>query len=334
MAVQKSVLLFALSLAASAAPFDLLAQSGNPVESQSPDAVGRPNGTSPVGQGADSQNAPVATAGFAPIPVDTTTPPPKVVSYRATRDVPVSRRDAFNTPTDDGRPGDYFFYLGALADQRHDYEHAIAMYQVAASWAHKAAEYNLGVLYLNGHGSPVDLPRAMAWFALAAERGDTQYVYAKQLLYAQLTPEQFERANVIWRELLPTYGDAVALRRAKARWREVRYSMTGSRVGSSAMHLTVGGMLGRNGHDSSPNYDVGTGGHLSVTPGEITGVHQSDGYLAYQELRESNNPYDPAFKPYLYSGTVTVGILTPVKADDPALHKQQPPLDDMPSSHP
>lgn len=268
------------------------------------------------------------------IPVESGTPQPKVLSYSATPDVPVSRTDAFNTPEDDGRPGDYFFYLGALANQRHDYVHAIAMYKVAASWAHKPAEYNLGVLYLNGHGSPVDLPRAMAWFALAAERGETQYVYAKQLLYAHLTPAQFEQANDIWRELLPTYGDAVALARAKARWREVRYSATGSRVGSGATHLIVGGMLGRNGHDSSPSYDVGNGGHINVTPGEITGVHQTDGYLAYQQLRESDNPYDPAFKSYLYSGTVTVGILTPVKSDDPALRKPRPPLDDTPPSHP
>lgn len=268
------------------------------------------------------------------IPVETGTPQPKVLSYSATPDVPVSRTDAFNTPEDDGRPGDYFFYLGALANQRHDYAHAIAMYKVAASWAHKPAEYNLGVLYLNGHGSPVDLPRAMAWFALAAERGETQYVYARQLLYAHLTPAQFEQANEIWRELLPTYGDAVALVRAKARWREVRYSATGSRVGSGAMHVLVGGMLGRNGHDSSPNYDVGNGGHISVAPGEITGVHQTDGYLAYQQLRESGNPYDPAFKPYLYSGTVTVGILTPVKGDDPMWRKTRPPLDDTPPDHP
>ena len=108
--------------------------------------------------------------------------------------------------------------------------------------------------------APVDLPRAMAWFALAAERNDTQYVYAKQLLYANLTPAQFDEANAIWRELLPTYGDATALVRAKARWREVLMSATGSRVGSAAPHLVVGGTTGRNSHESPINYDVGTGG--------------------------------------------------------------------------
>lgn len=253
------------------------------------------------------------------IPLDTPVVSGKVVSYSATPDVPNSRSDTFNTPEDDGRPGEYFFYLGALANQRHDYEHAIAMYKVAASWAYKPAEYNLGVLYLNGHGSPVDLPRAMAWFALAAERGEKQYVYAKQLLYAHLTPEQFAQANEIWRELLPTYGDATALVRAKARWREVRYSATGSRVGSAATHLVVGGMVGMANHQAPTNYDVGTGGMIATTPGEVTGVHQTDGVIAYQQLRASDDPYDPKFQSYLYSGTVTVGILTPVKAKDAEL---------------
>lgn len=264
------------------------------------------------------------------IPIDTGALPPKVVSYSATPDVPHSRTDAFNTPEDDGRPGEYYFYLGALANQHEDYEHAIAMYKVAASWAFKPAEYNLGVMYLNGHGSPVDLPRAMAWFALAAERGETQYVYAKQLLYAHLTPEQFDEANAIWRELLPTYGDATALVRAKTRWREVRYSATGSRVGSGAAHVMIGGQVGLNNHESPPNYDVGNGGTVLVAPGEVTGVHVTDGAIAYLHLRQSDDPYDPKFMTQLLSGTVTVGILTPVSPDDPFIRKINPPMDSKP----
>lgn len=273
-----------------------------------------------------------AEATLPTIPIDTQSPPPKVVSYKASPDVPTSRTDPFNRPEDDGRPGEYFFYLGALASQKHDYEHAIAMYKVSASWAYKPAEYNLGVLYLNGQGSPVDLPRAMAWFALAAERGETQYVYAKQLLYAHMTPEQFDQANAIWRELLPIYGDEHALVRAKARWREVLISATGSRVGSAAPHLVVGGTSSRSGHDSFPNYDTGIGAMQAFTAGEITGVHQTDGVIAYQQLRASTDPYDPKFASYLMSGTVTVGILTPIKADDPAMRKINPPMD-QPAAH-
>ena len=263
-----------------------------------------------------SAHAQADNAALPTIPIESQTPPPKVVSFHATPDVPISRNDAFNTPQDDGRPGEYFFYLGALANQRHDFTHAIAMYEISASWAYKPAQYNLGVLYLNGHGSEVDLPRAMAWFALAAERGETQYVYAKQLLYAHLTPAQFEQANEIWRELLPTYGDATALVRAKARWREVLMSATGSRVGSAAPHMLAGGMVGLAGHHQPANYDVGNGGIMATTPGEVTGVHNTDGAIAYEQLRASRNPYDPKFETDLLSGTVTVGILTPIRKED------------------
>ena len=261
-------------------------------------------------------HANTSDASLPTIPIDAQTPPPKVVSFHATPDVPTSRTDAFNTPQDDGRPGEYFFYLGALANQRHDYTHAIAMYEISASWAYKPAQYNLGVLYLNGHGSEVDLPRAMAWFALSAERGETQYVYAKQLLYAHLTPAQFEQANEIWRELLPRFGDATALVRAKARWREVLNSATGSRVGSAAPHMLTGGMVGLAGHQQPANYDVGNGGIIATTPGEVTGVHNTDGAIAYEQLRASRNPYDPKFETDLLAGTVTVGILTPITKQD------------------
>ncbi len=217
---------------------------------------------------------------------------------------------AFNTPTDDGRPGEYYFALGVQAVKKGDYAHAIAMYKVAASWAYKPAEYNLGVMYLSGQGTAVDLPTAMAWMALAAERNDAQYVRAKKLVYAHLSPEQFAKANEIWRGLLPTYGDENAMPRAKARWLEAKENATGSRVGSSAAHVEVGGAAGSPNHMNSPSYDSHSGFHETKNPAELAGVHQADGAIAYQQLRATDNPYDPKFT--TVSGQVAVGALTPV----------------------
>lgn len=240
---------------------------------------------------------------------------------------------AFNTPTDDGRPGEYYFALGVQAVKKGDYEHAIAMYKVAASWAYKPAEYNLGVMYLNGQGSPVDLPRALAWMALAAERNDAQYVRARQLVYAHATPEQYEQANVIWRDLLPTYGDEAALPRAKSRWREAKADATGSRVGSGAAHVIVGGADGTPNHMNSPNYDVSSGGHVTGNPAELAGVHQGDGSVAYQAVRSTDNPYDAKVMPV--SGQVSVGSLSKVDAKDGAAAKDQTSTtDDDHSGHP
>ena len=240
---------------------------------------------------------------------------------------------SFNTPTDDGRPGEYYFALGVQAVKKGDFEHAIAMYKVSASWAYKPAEYNLGVMYLNGQGTPVDLPTALAWMALAAERNDAQYVRARQLVYGHLTPEQYEQANVIWRDLLPTYGDEAAMPRAKSRWREARDNATGSRVGSGAAHVMVGGADGSPNHMNSPNYDVHSGGHTVGNPAEMAGVHQGDGSVAYQALRSTDNPYDPKVMPV--SGQVSVGSLSAVnKKEGDAAKDQASSTDSDSSRHP
>ena len=110
-------------------------------------------------------------------------------------------------------------------------------------------------------------------------------------------------------------------------------SASDSRMGSAAPHLVVGGTSGANSHVSFTNYDMGSSGMGAFTAGEITGVRQTDGVLAYQQLRASGDPYDPKFNKYLLSGTVTVGILTPVKTNDPAIRKVQPPMDGTPPDH-
>jgi hypothetical protein len=152
--------------------------------------------------------------------------------------------------------------------------------------------------------------------ALAAERNEKRYVDAREVIYAELTKEQFEQANGIWRELKKTYGDEVALRRAKARWAQVKSSMTGSRVGSVG-NLTVGMPNANMGDPSNQkNQKTGANVHTSVgTAAEITGGNGVDGSIAYGQLRESDNPYDPKFKQAI--GTATVGEPSAVKAKTP-----------------
>ena len=92
-------------------------------------------------------------------------------AYRiGTVDIPSA---AGNTPEDDARPGEYYFRLGANAFVRKDYAHAIAMYEVASSWAYKPAQYNLGVMLTQGLGAPIDVAEGMKLIALAAEKGVT-----------------------------------------------------------------------------------------------------------------------------------------------------------------
>jgi len=220
-----------------------------------------------------------------------------------------------NTPEADARPGEYYFKIGARAFQKNDSKFAVEMYEVAASWAYKPAAYNLGVMYARGQGIPADYPRALAWMALAAERGDERYVAARNVVQAQLTPEQIVQARVIVEELKKTYGDEVALRRAKARWADVRSHMTGSRVGSAG-HLDVG-VPQASLDPSSQKGQKGTH-KKGTTSGEILGGEGVDGSIAYRQLLESDNPYDPKFE-HKSLGTAHVEPLIPI--DTPVKNK-------------
>lgn len=212
------------------------------------------------------------------------------------------------SPESDGRPGQYYFSVGANAFTHHEYSFAIDMYQVAASWAYKPAEYNLGVMYARGQGIPADLPRAMAWMTLAAERNESAYVRARELIRTQLTPTQVAEAKVILQQLTPRYGDKVALRRAKDRWAQVRSSMTGSRVGSLAGSMVIGAP--KTGAQT-PGLLFSVGQVTPVSAAEMTDGRDMDGSQGYQQLVASDNPYDPKFRVQI--GTATVGPLTPVK---------------------
>lgn len=227
----------------------------------------------------------------------------------------------FNTPESDGRPGVYFFNLGARAFRKGDYQHAINMYQVAASWAYKPAEYNLGVMFYKGQGVPVDRPLGAAWIVLAAERKDPQYVKTQNLFITMLTDAQFERTNQLWRDLKSTYGDTVALPRAKAQWQWAKTHQTGTRTGSSSGPLLVGVLDG--GHSPSDTKPNGQSVRMALTPGAMMHGGAVDGSMAYRQLHESDNPYDPIFLKNI-EGTVEVKPLMPGdpagKTDAPTSH--------------
>lgn len=221
----------------------------------------------------------------------------------------------FNTPEADGRPGVKFFTLGVQAFRKGDYLHALDMYKVAASWAYKPAEYNLAVMYFKGQGVPVDRPRGAAWMVLAAERGDPAYVKARDLMVTVLSQSEFARTDEIWGELKNTYGDKVALRRAKAQWAWVKTHQTGTRVGGTTGELAVGAMDG--GHTPK---SVGANGKSASTTSNGFSLMQGgavDGSIAYRQFQQSDNPYDPVFLKHR-SGTVTVEPLQKVPAGEHA----------------
>jgi hypothetical protein len=130
-------------------------------------------------------------------------------------------------------PGNEFLSQGSRALNAGQYQRAMAQFRAAAPWAEKLAHHNIGVMYYHGQGVDQDLPRAMAWFWLAAERQYPKIMEIVDYMEGRLDDEQIARAEVIFEEeLLPKYGDKVAIPRTARRMERERRRATGSRLGA------------------------------------------------------------------------------------------------------
>ena len=128
-------------------------------------------------------------------------------------------------------PGVYLFKKGNEYFKRGDSETAIHLWQQAAGWAMKDAQYNLGIAYFKGKGVAVDRPRGLAWLALAAERKGPLLSESLAAVWEQSTAAEHDRANTLWRDLGKRYADAATLPAAERRFDSELAHITGSRVG-------------------------------------------------------------------------------------------------------
>ena len=63
------------------------------------------------------------------------------------------------------------------------YADALRLFQDAAATGDPAAGYNLGMMYADGEGTPVDYPKAALWFRKAADEGNPGAQFRLGLLY-------------------------------------------------------------------------------------------------------------------------------------------------------
>ena len=92
------------------------------------------------------------------------------------------------------------------AVQAQDYEQAFTLYQTAAEWGHKGAQYVLGNLYLQGKGVAKDPVTGYAWLQVAAESPDREIRKARTAAGKNLTSEQKAQAEALAEKLTLAYG--------------------------------------------------------------------------------------------------------------------------------
>lgn len=76
-------------------------------------------------------------------------------------------------------PSPVSFQAGLHAAQSGDALQALRHFQVLAAQGHDAAQYNLGLMYLNGLGVPVSAVQARYWLGQSAAQG---YAKAKEMM--------------------------------------------------------------------------------------------------------------------------------------------------------
>jgi hypothetical protein len=89
-----------------------------------------------------------------------------------------------------------------------DYERAMLIYEKElAPRGDKYAQYMVGYMYLTGRGVEPDPAEALAWYRLAAERGESKLIQARDTLYASLNDAAIEDSEERFAELWQRYGD-------------------------------------------------------------------------------------------------------------------------------
>jgi len=96
--------------------------------------------------------------------------------------------------------------------EKGDYERAMFIYKnELAPVGDKFAQYMVGYMHLAGKGIHADAIAASAWYRLAAERGNEQYVRVRDGLLALMNDEQRTQSDMLFVDLRRQMGDAVLI---------------------------------------------------------------------------------------------------------------------------
>ena len=86
-----------------------------------------------------------------------------------------------------------------------EFDDTAASLRAAAEQGNAEAQYNLGVMYLEGLGVTQDSVEAYAWIRTAAAQGKRGTLEIRQALLREMTPSQADRAIELAREYREKY---------------------------------------------------------------------------------------------------------------------------------
>lgn len=135
-----------------------------------------------------------------------------------------------------------------------DFERALLIYEKElAPIGDKYAQYMVGYMHLKAQGVPQDRPEALAWFRLAAERGEPLLEQIRDDLTASLSAEEIAQSDRMFVDLWKSMGDRALVMELIRRDMKILHAQTGTRIpGSPSSGPSV--ILRPSGEPLGPNF--------------------------------------------------------------------------------
>ncbi len=116
-----------------------------------------------------------------------------------------------------------------------DFDRALLIYEKElAPIGDKYAQYMVGYMYLNAESVSQSNVEALAWFRLAAERGEPLLVQIRDELLAQMSPREVAESDAVFVDLWKTMGDRVLIVELIRRDMRLLRAQTGTRIPGAA----------------------------------------------------------------------------------------------------
>lgn len=117
------------------------------------------------------------------------------------------------------------------AFEAESYEEAFGMFlETLAPTGDKYAQYMVGLMILDGLGTPRDTITGAAWLKLAAERGEENLSEASEAVYQSLNTEQTSQVDEKLASLKADYGDCAVVASLLADDKKSLRQMAGTRL--------------------------------------------------------------------------------------------------------